>query len=159
MSESRNPDGAHVVLYTTDKRILLYKRDLCKRDGSPLIHPGHWALFGGEIECGRDGNDPQRADSNELRDELAGYESEPDSFEPLCCIRVTRPNRHPLIHYYTAPLDRTIYQLTLREEGSGLGLFSQEEIDHIPIRPEDRLAIERFFQGPRFGYVRDSFTL
>jgi hypothetical protein len=31
-------------------------------------------------------------------------------------------------------------------EGEGLGWFTAEEIHHVWLRPEDRIAVEQFFQ-------------
>jgi hypothetical protein len=31
-------------------------------------------------------------------------------------------------------------------EGEGLGWFTAEEVNHIWLRPEDRVAVEKFFE-------------
>ena len=122
-------------------------------DGSDLFYGGYWALFGGGIDEGSDGGDPRRAACRELGEELDGIELGPDSLEPVCCVRVVRSTRLPVVHYFAAPLGRRVSEIRLKTEGDGLGLFSRAQIDHLPVRPEDRLAIERFFQGPEFGYL------
>ena len=150
-----HPDGAHVVLYTDENEILLYKRDRDKLDGSPLMHPSYWSCFGGGMDD-QDGGVPIKTACRELEEELEGYQLAADLLRPLCRVKVVRPTRFPVVHYFAAPLNRKISEIRLKVEGNGLGLFSHAQIDYLPVRPEDRLAIERFFQGPEFGYLPHS---
>jgi len=53
------------------------------------------------------------------------------------------------------PMDVPLYELSLRRwrgkvEGEGLGWFTAEEIHHLDVRPEDRAAINHFFEENGF---------
>lgn len=142
--------GAHIVLYTLEQAILLHKRD---RNAPNYV--GYWALFGGMKEE-QDGETPERTAVRELSEELTGYKLAPGSFGRLCTVKAVHGSRRPLIHYFQAQLVSEICDLQLGKEGDGFGLFTHNELDFLPLRPPDRLAIERYFQGSDFGYVAAS---
>ncbi len=71
-------------------------------------------------------------------------------------VLVIRHDRKKLIRYFKAHLEKDVDLLQLgrnpkstekKVEGEGLGWFIQEEIHHLWLRPEDRIALGRFFQG------------
>ena len=145
---ANDPGGAEILLHTADGQVLLHKRD----KNAP-IYKGYWALFGGRMEPS-DNGDPGKTACRELREELCGFQLSPDSLQPLCRVKVVRGNEFPVVHYFVALLNVTISGLSLKNEGDAIGLFSSEEIDRLPMRPEDKLAVERYFQGEEFGYVQ-----
>ena len=135
--------------------VLLYKRT----QDAP-IHPGHWALFGGKPEEKEDEKavlEREVIDEKEL--EVTGL-SETNfrvllqGATPFTNVRVIREDdKRPLISYFEAPLDQDIASLRLgrnpkgcKVEGEGLGWFTEEEIHHLWMRPEDRTALTRFFK-------------
>ena len=139
--------GAHIVLYTEHERILL-----CKRDDQAPNFPGYWSLFGGGTEA-QDAGDPRRTACRELGEELAGLELTPPSLEPLCSVRSVRGSGLRIVHYFKASLTCALSELRLKDEGDALGLFTSAELDHLPVRSWDRLAIYKYFQGSEFGYL------
>lgn len=38
-------------------------------------------------------------------------------------------------------------------EGEGLALFTHDEMDYLHLRCHDRIALERHFQGNKFGFL------
>jgi 8-oxo-dGTP pyrophosphatase MutT (NUDIX family) len=153
MDTSPKPAGAHVVLYryvpTGSKPALAVL--LCKRTLDAPSHPGTWSLFGGKTEA----NDASaiRTALREVAEEL-GIGLDPRRVRPLGDVSVPRDDAPHTVAYFCAPLDCDMSQLTLRlqldsciVEGEGLGWFTAEEIGRLPVRPEDRVAIDRFFAG------------
>ena len=141
------PDGACVVLHTPDRMILLHKRDT-----NAPTKVGYWSLFGGEVEE-KDGGNPRRTASRELAEELEGPSVPPQSLDPLCCVRVRRAHGSPTVHYFAAELTCDLSELRLKDEGDGLALFSEDQLESLPLWAEDRLAIARYLHGPKFGYI------
>ena len=139
--------GAHIILYTEDERILL-----CKRDNRAPNFPGYWSLFGGGTEA-KDAGDPRRTACRELSEELEGLELKPVYLEPLCRVRSVRGSGLRIVHYFKARLTCELSELRVKDEGDALGLFVSAELDHLPVRPWDRLAIYKYFQGCEFGYL------
>ena len=109
-------------------------------------------MFGGSTEA-KDAGDPRRTACRELSEELEGLELTPVHLEPLCSVRSIRGSGLRIVHYFRASLTRQMSELRLKDEGDALGLFTSAELDHLPVRPWDRLAIYRYFQGREFGYV------
>jgi 8-oxo-dGTP pyrophosphatase MutT (NUDIX family) len=153
MEASAKTKGAHVVLY----RELRTPSDsveavlLCKRTLNAPIHPGYWALFGGKLEE-KDGGAANAAAKREVEEEL-GIKLNKDDLLDLCRIQVRRKDEEPFIQYFSCRLDYDMNRLTLRPqgadgkvEGEGLGWFSEEEVHHLTVRPEDRIAINAFFR-------------
>lgn len=161
--------GAHVILYLygedrleNDTRILLHKRDTKAKS-----YAGYWALFGGQME--EKDRDPKRTVIREVQQELKepvkgttkqkqraarrGVLLKLKSLKRVCCVQVIRGKERLPIHFFKAKLAKNASRLSLGKEGDGLGLFSRKEIDQLPMRPEERLAIERFFSGSDFGYM------
>lgn len=154
MDASPTPAGAHVVLYrslaTASEPALAVL--LCKRTLDAPSHPGQWSLFGGKTEAGD--ASPIRTAVREVAEEL-GIGLDPRRVRPLGEVAVPRDGGPLVVAYFCAPLDCDMSQLTLRlqpdsciVEGEGLGWFTAEEIGRLPVRPEDRVAIDRFFAGP-----------
>ena len=149
--------GAHIVfhrLLKTSKNkpypfvsaVLLSKRTL----DAPM-HPGYWGLIGGTRDVGES---PKDAALREAWEELG---EKPKSMKFLCNVRVDHGRGNAsAVRYFSAALDLDMDRLTLRRnsddkrvEAEGLAWFSAEEIHHIMIRPEDRVAISTFFR--RYG--------
>ncbi len=153
--------GAHVVFYKmvctrVDKKggaadvqaVLLYKRT----QDAP-VHRGFWALFGGEL---KEQEHPKSVLRREVEEELdaGGLEKDLQGLSPLCFVNIPSKQEPRSIQYFTAPLNMEMDNLRLKRsregkvekvEGEGLGWFSEEEIHHLTIRPEDREALARFF--------------
>ena len=163
--------GAHVVLHRllrtscgkkhkkTEDDIAADKKYvqvvlLSKRTHDAPIHPGHWALFGGT----REGNEnPKDRAKLEVMQELANDRDPVDlaasNLKALCDVTIARRDGTFRIRYFSSLLDVGIDKLTLRPngkdgkvEGEGLGWFDAEEIHHLPVRPEDRIALKEFFR-------------
>ena len=139
-----DPDGAGVILYTADK-VLLHKRD-----EHPSQFPNYWGVFGGQMEPQET---PVAAAARELQEEL-GVRASTGQLEPLTCVRVVRGTERPIKHYFRKPLTWALADLRLGE-GEGFALFSHAELDGLVLVCEDRLALEKHFQGPGFGYIED----
>jgi 8-oxo-dGTP pyrophosphatase MutT (NUDIX family) len=152
--------GAHIVFHRLLKT--------SKKDGSPLvravlltkrtldapIHPGYWGLVGGKLK--KPDESPECAACREAQEEL-GVQLEPSDVKLLCDVKIEHDASGPsTISYFSAALSRDMDELTLQRnyekrvegevEGEGLGWFTAEEIHHIMVRPEDRIAISAFFQ-------------
>jgi 8-oxo-dGTP pyrophosphatase MutT (NUDIX family) len=145
--------GAHIVfhrLLRTSKTkphqvrtVLLTKRTL-----DAPTHPGYWGLVGGTVDPGESAKD---AAVREAGEELG---ITPASMKFLCDVRVDHGGRKASgVKYFSAPLDLDMDKLTLkrnseddRVEAEGIAWFSAEEIHHIIVRPEDRIAIATFFE-------------
>lgn len=146
--------GAHVVFYRLLRAnsassvcaVLLYKRT----QDAPM-YPGYWGLIGGTLE---NGEEPLAGALREAAEEL-GLMATGITLELLCDVRIKRDtDPHEVgARYFAAPLNLGMDQLTLRYnpeerkvEGEGLGWFTAEEIRHMWLRPEDRAAVEKFFE-------------
>jgi len=126
---------------------------LCKRTLDAPIYPAYWSLFGGRIEPGER---PKQAALREVQEEL-GITSNKIGLADLCDVSVSRADGSHTARYFSSVLDLDMDCLTLRRspqeakvEGHGLGWFTAEEIHHLLVCPEHRIAIARFFQrnGP-----------
>lgn len=115
------------------------------------MHAGYWGLIGGTLDAAEE---PASGALREVEEELGILQTE-ITLQFLCDVRIQR-NADPCeigARYFAAPLDRGMDKLTLRYnaaerkvEGEGLGWFTAEEIDHMWLRPEDRAAVEKFFE-------------
>jgi 8-oxo-dGTP pyrophosphatase MutT (NUDIX family) len=128
---------------------------LCKRTLDAPVHPAYWALFGGRIDPGEQ---PKHAALREVQEEL-GLSRRQVKLADLCDVRIRRDDGSDALtlRYFHSALALDMDCLTLRRsskeakvEGQGLGWFTAEEIHHMVVRPEDRIAIDTFFQrhGP-----------
>jgi ADP-ribose pyrophosphatase YjhB (NUDIX family) len=164
------PTGAHVVFYRMvctpyDREgrqqqieaVLLYKRT----QDAP-IHPGYWSLFGGKVD--EKDQDEKAALKREVITEkelrvnglsLKAFEVLLQDSEWFTDVRVMRHDGKKLIRYFKALLAIDMDSLQLGQnpkseekkvEGEGLGWFTEEEIHHLWLRPEDRKALTRFFK-------------
>ncbi len=146
--------GTHVVFH----RMLIASAQrslcavlLCKRTLDAPIHPGYWGLFGGRLDAGEQ---PKHAVLREVREEL-GIHPDKVPLKALCDVRIRRKNGNEALGltYFSSVLELDMDGLTLRRsskdhkvEGQGLAWFTAEEIHHMVVRPEDRIAIGTFFQ-------------
>jgi 8-oxo-dGTP pyrophosphatase MutT (NUDIX family) len=148
--------GAHVLFHrtlkTTQKGVtpeqFVLAVLLCKRTLDAPVHPGHWGLFGGKLDPGEK---PEEAAVREVQEELHLH-LEGNDLKLLCDVQVHRGSESPSVRYYSHFLNCDLDGLTLQRspkgkvEGEGLGWFSEEEIHHATIRPEDRIAIDTFLE-------------
>ena len=156
--------GAHVILYKmviagvtkegTENEIVhkLLAVLLSKRTQKAPTHPGYWGLFGGQVKAGED-QDPIATVRRELNEELKGAGSL-KKLQEVCTVPIARNGRPLLIQYYSAPLEKDMDKLQVRRnkecnkvEGDGIAWFTAEEVHHLLVRPEDRIALTKFFQA------------
>ena len=147
-------DGAHVVFHKflntrgdAVQAVLLYKRT----QDAPT-DPGCWSLFGGVVEASES---PIQAARREVKEELKAIDVDLGKVEmkELCDVPVKRNEGTCSISYFSASLDIGINKLRLRwnlkekkVEGEGLGWFTEKEVKHLMMRPEDRTAVTKFFE-------------
>ena len=144
--------GAHVVFHRmlpVSHKHSLRAVLLCKRTLDAPIHPAYWSLFGGRIEPGEQ---PKQAALREVQEEL-GIPPNKIRLADLCDVRVSRADGSHTLRYFCSVLDLDMDCLTLRRspeeakvEGQGLGWFTAEEIHHMLVCQEDRVALASFFQ-------------
>src|SRR5262245_39131119 len=146
--------GAHVVfhkLLRTNSGSSVSAVLLCKRIQDAPMHPGYWGLIGGKLD---DGEEPIVGALREVEEEL-GIPSTDIRLELLCDVPIRRNDDSNELgaRYFSATLnlgmDKLVLQYNSEEgkvEGEGLGWFTAEEIHHMWMRPEDRVAVERYFE-------------
>lgn len=127
---------AGVILYRGG-RVLLQHRD----DRPDIRWPGAWAIFGGHVEPGET---PEEAARREIEEEVG----------------LRLPGPLALVYHgddgdrerfmFAAPLACEPEELTLGE-GQGLGLFSEGELDALPVVPIHRRILGLFFRGGASG--------
>ncbi len=116
------------------------------------MHAGYWGLIGGTL----DGSEEAMSGAlREVGEELDISPQTEIALNFLCDVRIQR-SANPIeigARYFTAPLERGMDSLTLKYnseekkvEGDGLGWFTAEEVHHMWLRPEDRIAVEKFFE-------------
>jgi 8-oxo-dGTP pyrophosphatase MutT (NUDIX family) len=153
--------GAHVVFH----RLLRVTPDgaspenfvqavlLCKRTQNAPIHPGYWGLFGGKVE----NETPMDAVKREVREELKICQGldlavAGSHLTELADVAITRGEGTITIQYYSFFLNYDLDELSLQPnargkvEGEGLAWFTAEEVHHLMVRPEDRIALDWFFK-------------
>lgn len=152
-TRAKRPAGAHVILYRLLKagnchsvRAIL----LCKRTLDAPIHPGYWGLFGGTV---KKNESPKQTVQRELKEELTANKIDFGKYKmkKVHYVDIVRENGKHIIRYFSASLEIDMDELSLRRwqgkvEGEGLGWFTAEEIHHLEVRPEDRAAINYFFE-------------
>lgn len=135
--------GVHVILYTILKGrdgdntigILLQKRNHLAR-----IYPGHWACFGGSLE----GLEAEKtALSREIEEEI--YIERKGTLVPLIVIPIYREAKNLAMSFYTQEVSQLGISLK-GDESLGFAFFNPEEIHHLIMRPEDRLAVNEFLK-------------
>jgi len=141
---------------------------LCKRTQDAPVHPGYWSLFGGQVRV-EDKEKPPDAVLREVKEELLREVSEeleitdsrccpveptPEELESLCDVQIMRKKGQHLIKYFKASLDVDMHRLRLnwnekenKVEAEALGWFTAEEVHHLMMRPEDRIAVTSFFRN------------
>ena len=155
-NEGNQPAGAHVIfhrLLKASKRQSIQVVLLCKRTQDAPIHPGLWALFGGTVNSGEN---PEDTVLREIKEELEICDKEKypkiSNFRKLDPVPIGREDGKRLIAYYSCLLEVDMDKLRLikrsgkKIEGEGLAWFTAEEIHHLTVRPEDRVAINKFFK-------------
>jgi 8-oxo-dGTP pyrophosphatase MutT (NUDIX family) len=105
-------------------------------------------MFDGKLE---QGEDSIAAVIREVEEEL-DIKLKKEDLHKLSTVKVARVGQSPEIDYFSYLLSLDLSQLILqphppdgKAEGEGIGWFSAEEIHHLLIRPEDRIAITSFF--------------
>jgi len=162
MDTNTKIEGAHVIFYRqikTSRDKSLRAVLLHKRTQNAPIHPGYWALFGGTLDPGEE---PKDAAKREVKEELGLVEPKKRALVLKAArlkelgppARVSRPNGIGFIQYFCYGLDHDLDKLRLlwnaeteMVEGEGLGWFNAEEIHHLMVRPEDRIALIDFFKN------------
>src|SRR5262245_6397840 len=146
--------GAHVIFHRLLRTTSIWSVCavlLCKRTQDAPMYAGYWGLIGGTLDHGED---PASGALREVEEEL-GIPRSGLALQFLCDVRIQRKADLCEIgdRYFTAPLDRGMDKLTLaynsaerKVEGEGLGWFTAEEVSHMWLRPEDRAAVEKFFE-------------
>lgn len=154
MMKWKDGDGAHVVFYRAlsmnpkGKSVLAVL--LCKRTQDAPNYPGCWSLFGGQLDI-RHNEDPGSAARREIQEELKTIDVNLGTLE-LEELYVARVKGFT-VTYFKAPLNIGMNMMRLRwnmehnkVEGEGIGWFTAEEIHHLMMRPEDRIAVNEFFK-------------
>jgi len=156
------PKGAHVVFHrliktrpirshndSGDKIGLIRAVLLCKRTSDAPIHPGLWSLIGGMIEKNEH---PRVAAQREVSEELECSKFDKAGLKPLIKVKVSRRGGPCLISYFECQLEVDMDELRLirqdksaKVENEGIAWFTAEEVHHLPMRPEDRVAVIALF--------------
>ena len=148
-----NVVGAHVILHrmvaTGRNQILVVL--LHKRTQDAPTYPGYWGLFGGGLD-GQDHGNALEAVKRELAEELEGGDQAAEYVTELCRVPIAREGQTFAIQYYRAPLNADMDKLRLKRtnnkvEGEGIAWFTAEEIHHLWLRSEDRIALRKFFES------------
>ena len=110
------------------------------RDDRPDIRfPGHWAIFGGHVE---EGETPEEGARREILEEL-GLELAPDALRLV-------------YHHDDGDRDRFMFAAELPvapeslvlQEGQGMALLSDADLDRLPVVPLHRQILrECFFEA------------
>jgi 8-oxo-dGTP pyrophosphatase MutT (NUDIX family) len=162
--------GAHVIFYhkvkTRPERVKDKSKDvideilvvlLAKRTQDAPTHPGLWSPIGGKVDPDKGDKTPKDTAAREVDEELDGTKltrkKTKDRLKYLQSVMVTRKNGPCWICYFSMPLRKGMHRLQLKwdrehhkVEGEGLAWFTAEEIHHLPMRPEDRIAVNTFFE-------------
>lgn len=126
------------ILWTDDGRVLLQQRD----DRPDLRYPGHWTLFGGQVE---DREDFETAIRRELMEELELEDQLLALLERYTCPVRTVPGVVTTTnHVYAGRLAQPISELTLHE-GQAMALFDRAEADRLDLAFAQNPVLERFF--------------
>jgi len=154
--KNKKLSGAHIVFHRLLKAGNCHFVSavlLCKRTQDAPIHPGYWALFGGKR---KDGENLKQTVRREVEEELEiiGVKIGELKMEKLLNVPIRRQkDRCFLIGYFSSLLDVGMDKLRLKKnedenkiEAEGIGWFTAEEIYHLVMRPEDRIAVTNFFE-------------
>lgn len=133
--------GVHCILYQVlegrdgDRTIGLI---LQKRNHIARIYPGYWACFGGSI----DGKESyEECVKRELEEECTRIKIKfsDKKYE----IPIRRGDNELSMLFLVAELKQGNFGVR-GEESLGCAVFNPEEIHHLQLRPEDRMAIGKF---------------
>jgi 8-oxo-dGTP pyrophosphatase MutT (NUDIX family) len=140
-------DGAHVVFHRKLKMrggrsalaVLLTKRTL-----DAPSDPGDWGLVGGTMDAGEK---PKKAVLREIKEEIS-YRSRRVR---VCFLCKTKRRTHT-VFFYRAYLPEDMDSLRLKRnmqekkvEGVGMAWFTRAEVRSLPVRPQDRVAVNKYF--------------
>jgi 8-oxo-dGTP pyrophosphatase MutT (NUDIX family) len=125
---------------------------LCKRTLNAPIHAGYWGLISGKVK----NETPIETVKREVREELKicqglDLDATGGQLTELVEVTIARGEGTSVIKYYSCPLNYDLDRLTLlpnahgKVEGEGLAWFSAAEVHHLMVRPEDRIAVSRYF--------------
>lgn len=148
--------GAHVVFHrmlSAPEGRSLCAVLLCKRTLNASVHPAYWGLFGGQLDADEE---PDQTALREVQEEL-GIASDKFTLATLCDVKIRRSSNGEILglRYFSSALELDMDRLTLQRdpkkdkdkvEGQGLGWFTAEEVHHMIVRSEDRIAVGVFFQ-------------
>jgi 8-oxo-dGTP pyrophosphatase MutT (NUDIX family) len=161
-NDAAPPKGAHVVFHRLIKTRPICCQDsneykihmiravlLCKRTTDAPIHPGSWSLIGGTVD---NNESPRETAAREVAEELEIARDHSLDMKFLVDVTVSRRGGPCTIRYFESQLDADMDDLKLKRqqdsgkvENEGLSWFTAEEIHHLPMRPEDRMAVNKFF--------------
>ncbi len=101
----------------------------------------------------KDHGDPKATAKREVEEELDGSEDALEMLSDLCTVPVPE-SETTYVQYFSAPLQKDMDSLRLKwndeenkVEGDGFAWFTLEEVHHLPMRLEDRIALTKFFQA------------
>lgn len=116
---------------------------LVKRTQNAPRYPGYWSLPGG---CVNENESSIETVSREVMEEIGYLVAETPTFHTEVFIQ-TAPGKHT-VEYFGFATKINIRDLKLQTaECEGVGWFSPEEIHHLQIKPEDRIALNNFFSS------------
>ena len=150
--------GAHVVFHkllcashSNNRAVTVQAVLLCKRTQDAPVHPGYWSFVGGKLDSEED---PEKGLRREIDEEIEIIDTHTSdlSLQFLCDAKIRSGPSWYVIRYFSSQLTEDMDKLRLKRtrdedkvEGDGLGWFTEDEVHHIRMRPEDRLAANEFF--------------
>jgi 8-oxo-dGTP pyrophosphatase MutT (NUDIX family) len=159
MSDEHQFNGAHLVLHRRARISKLATNTdtvcvvlLTKRTYDAPVHRCLWGLPGGT----RDNDEtPKETAVREAREEL-GLKLAHSDLDTVTDVEFSRGQGPKRVWYFSCNWPDAVDHLSLegngqeekpQREDEGLAWFDAEEIHHLPIRPEDRIALYRFFDA------------
>lgn len=139
---------------------------LFKRGQTAPVHARLWSLVGGKPKK-KPKETPEEAAIREMKEELKICDEskypKKGTLKNLAEVGIVRQDGKQWIKYFSFQLDLEMDRLRLRRsapeekelrkhfpyglvESEGLSWFTAEEIHQLPMRPEDRIAINKFFE-------------
>ncbi|XOB40803.1 MAG: NUDIX hydrolase [Candidatus Nealsonbacteria bacterium] len=128
--------GAGIILIDNQDKVLLQHRD-----NNTSWYPGHWGIFGGQIEKGEN---PEQAARREIKEEI-GIELVDLKFFKKYGLK--RRKGIYKAFFFTAPLTISVEKLKYQQtEGQDLGFFSFNEIKDLKVTDLTKAALKDFFE-------------